>query len=250
MADTVSPARDRLTGPGERGSVSHIGKSLFAVIWLAGIVVCVMAFVWVAEQARQAAIPSIDQLATERLRGLASADLDALMSAVTALGSTPVLGLVAALAIALLAAHRRPAWALFVGVAFVGTLVLNDQLKLLYERPRPAFDWAEVRPEYSFPSGHAMNATVVYLAIAIVVWRHRGWRAGLVAGAVALPLVVAVSISRVYLGVHWLTDVVGGLLAGLLWLAFAATVIAAASDRWQPDISRGRGRTSREIEDA
>jgi undecaprenyl-diphosphatase len=220
--------------------VSNPAKSAVAVAGLAGAA-CVIAFVWVAELARQTAIPELDSMMTDRLRALASPNLEALMSAVTSLGSTLVLAVVAALAIGLLAARRRPVWALFVGVAFVGSLALNDGLKLLYERPRPAFDWAEVRPEYSFPSGHAMNATVLYLAIAIVVWAHWGWRAGLAAGALALCLAVAVSTSRVYLGVHWLTDVAGGLLAGIAWLVAATAAFIVASDRWERGTSYAPG---------
>ena len=100
------------------------------------------------------------------------------MDAATFLGSSPVLAAVVGLAVVLLLVRRRRAEAAFLVVAFVGSLVLNDWLKALFQRPRPGFDWAEVWPETGFPSGHSMNSFVVYLAIALVIWRLGGRRVG------------------------------------------------------------------------
>ena len=194
-------------------------------------VVTLVAFVAIAEVARQPGIPPLDAWGTARLHELANPSLDLLMSAVTSLGSTLVLASVAGLAIVLLLAGGRGVPAAFVAVALVGSLVLNDGLKLVYQRARPAFDWAEHRPEYSFPSGHAMNAFVLYVAIGLVVWWLWGRRAGVAAMALAVALAVAVASSRVYLGVHWLTDVIGGVVAGILWLLVAGAAFAAAVRR-------------------
>ena len=108
--------------------------------------------------------------------------------------------------------------AVFLVVALVGSLVLNDMLKASSSDPGPASTGRRSRPETSFPSGHAMNSFVVYVAIALVIWRLRGRRAGSLALALAIVLSVSVGISRIYLGAHWLTDVIGAYLAGALWL--------------------------------
>ena len=179
---------------------------------------CLVGFGVIARLVSQPGIPPIDTATTAFLHGLASPTLDALMSTVTFLGSSPMLEAVVGLAVVLLVVRRRRVEAVFVVIAFVGTLVLNDILKLLVQRPRPGFDWAEVWPETGFPSGHSMNSVVVYLAIALVIWRLGGRRAGIVAFVLAAVLTGSVGISRIYLGAHWLSDVIGGYLAGALWL--------------------------------
>jgi undecaprenyl-diphosphatase len=151
------------------------------------------------------------------------------MAATTVLGSSPVLAAVVGLAVVILVVRRRRVEAAFIVIAFVGTLVLNDWLKLLVQRPRPGFDWAEVWPETGFPSGHSMNSFVVYLAIALVIWQLGGRRAGMVALVLAIVLAVSVGISRIYLGAHWLSDVIGGYLAGALWLLLLAAAWALVS---------------------
>ena len=200
------------------------------VIWVAvAFLVCLIGFGVIAWLVSQPVIPPIDTATTDFLHGLANPTLDALMIAVTDLGSSVVLAAVVGLAAVLLVVRRRRPEALFIVVALVGTLVLNDWLKVLFQRPRPGFDWAEVPPEFSFPSGHSMNSFVVYVAIALVIWRLEGRRVGIVALALAILLAVSVGISRVYLGAHWLSDVIGGYLAGALWLLFLVAASAVVS---------------------
>ena len=124
-------------------------------------VVCLGGLTAMAWLVSQPGIPPVDTAATSFLHGLASPTLDALMTALTGLGSSVVLAAIAGLAAVLLVARRRRAEAVFVALALVGALLLSDAIKLVVHRPRPGFDWAEVWPEYSFPSGHAMHSFVV-----------------------------------------------------------------------------------------
>ena len=140
------------------------------------------------------------------------------MNAATFMGSSPVLAVFVGLAVVVLVPRGRRLEAAFLVVALVGSLVLDDWLKALVQRPRPGFEWAEIWPETSFPSGHSMDSFVVYLAIALVIGRLGGRRVGSVALVLAIVLVVSVGVSRIYLGAHWLSDVIGGYLAGALWL--------------------------------
>lgn len=195
---------------------------------LVAFAACLVAFAALSEVIRQPGIPAIDTSSTTVLHDLASPSLDTLMSGVTGLGSTLVLAALAGLATLILAVRGHRAQALFVTVTLVASLVLNHALKLLFGRPRPALDWAEVRPEHAFPSGHAMNSLVLYVALALIAWQLWGRRAGIAAMALSLVLAMAIGASRVYLGVHWLTDVVGGFLAGTLLLLVLAAVFAGA----------------------
>jgi undecaprenyl-diphosphatase len=191
--------------------------------------VCLIGFGLIAWLVSQPGIPPMDTATTAFLHGLANPTLDALMDATTLLGSSPVLAAVVGLAVVHRVVRRRRVEAAFTVIALVGTLVLNDILKLLIQRPRPGFDWAEVWPETSFPSGHSMNSFVVYLAIALVIWRLAGRQAGIVAVVFAVVLAVGVGISRIYLGAHWLSDVIGGYLAGALWLLVLGAAWALVS---------------------
>jgi undecaprenyl-diphosphatase len=108
-------------------------------------------------------------------------------------------------------------------------------MKLFFARPRPQLPYAHVLPDYSFPSGHTMNAVIFYGGVALLLWSVYGRRAGLAAVVVATVLAIGVGISRIYLGYHYLTDVVGGILAGLAWL-----VVVSAAFRARPTWQRWR----------
>jgi undecaprenyl-diphosphatase len=108
----------------------------------------------------------------------------------------------------------------------------NDALKAVYQRARPAeLEGVLGVQVFSFPSGHAMAAGAVYFMLALVAWRElRGWIRW---AAIGLCLVISlcVAFSRVYLGVHYPTDVLGGLLAGVLWADVVVLAWRAAAQR-------------------
>jgi len=205
--------------------------------------VCLVGFGAIAWLVGQPRIPLIDTASADFLHGFASPTLDTLMAAVTSLGSTVVLASVAGLAAVLLALRRQHLEAALVTLALVGTLVLNDALKGIFQRPRPGIAWAEVQPGFGFPSGHAMNSFVVYVALALVAWWLAGRRVGVAALALAIILAVGIGISRIYLGAHWLTDVGGGYLAGALWLL---CLVAASTSLWWLRRDRRSGAVGRD----
>ena len=132
-------------------------------------------------------------------------------------------------------ARHRPDLALQLFVVDLGTLVLTPLLKVLYERPRPDL-WTH-RGQYAwsaFPSGHAMIGIAVFGTIAILAYRERGllWPAFVLATLLAISLY-----SRMYLGVHWPTDVLGGAAIGAVWLAFTLVAFRSSS----PNIDENGG---------
>jgi undecaprenyl-diphosphatase len=132
--------------------------------------------------------------------------------------NTVVMPLLAIACLWLWVVRKRADLALHLFVVDFGTFLLTPLLKIMYERARPEL-WPH-RGQYawsSFPSGHAMIGVAVFATIAVLAYRERGLRWP----ALALAALLAISLySRVDLGVHWPTDVVGGAAVGLVWLAF------------------------------
>ena len=128
-----------------------------------------------------------------------------------------LLPIIAAFSLWLWRRKRRPDLALHLMVVVTGSLILNAVLKDLYDRPRPEL-WPH-RGQYqwaSYPSGHAIVGVSVMFTIAIMLYRERGW----IWPTAAAFCVLALNLySRLYLGVHWPTDLAGGLLLGVVWLA-------------------------------
>jgi undecaprenyl-diphosphatase len=123
--------------------------------------------------------------------------------------------------------HKYSAGLLLVSTA--GGMGLSKILKIGFSRPRPhIFEWGQQVSSWSFPSGHAMSATVVYVTVAYLAARLQKTRwarlATLVAAAV---MVAAICFSRLYLGVHYPSDVVAGVIVGLSWAAFCMATLEA-----------------------
>ena len=157
-----------------------------------------------------------------------------LAQAVTLLGD-PVGITIAAISLALLLWWRgQVRLALYVVAARTGALVLSQGLKHLVDRARPVFDVpvAEALGP-SFPSGHALGSSVFWTTCAVLLAPRVRWPRLLLAGAVLVAVLVAAS--RVLLGVHFLSDVSGGLLLGLGWAAVCTAVfVLERAERGKP----------------
>ena len=170
----------------------------------------------------------------------------AVSDAISLLGS-PVTLTIVGLGMGLLLAARRQ-WIVLAGwlAAFVGGGLLGVVLKLVIHRPRPPYAATFLQHySWSFPSGHAMGSLIGYGMLAYVLallWIHsRGGQIAVVLGAAVL--VVAVGLSRLYLGVHYFSDVVGGYAAGVLWLSACISGVEVAR-RWGaplPPAARSKG---------
>jgi undecaprenyl-diphosphatase len=145
----------------------------------------------------------------------------------TALGGTTVLTLVSILAVGYFATVRKYRTALFVAAATSGGAILSSLLKMGFARPRPnlVVHLVDVSSA-SFPSGHAMNSAITYLTLGAVLARAEpSHRKTVYILSVSITLTLLIGISRVYLGVHWPTDVIAGWAVGASW-ALLCWVIA------------------------
>ena len=147
---------------------------------------------------------------------------------ITALGGMAVLFLVSFTVVSFLWTLTRRRMAIYMLVAVIGALAISSVLKVGYARPRP-----DLVPHgshvytHSFPSGHAMMAAATYLTLGLLAARlvtNRYLQVLVVSLAIAITL--AVGVSRVYLGVHWPSDVLAGWALGTLW-ALVCWVAAA-----------------------
>jgi len=153
---------------------------------------------------------------------------------VTALGSLAVLGLLVLLAGAVMACLERWGEAVLLLVGAGGGLAISQGLKALFVRERPDLAYRAVEAvNASFPSGHAMLSAVVFLTLGALGARfseRRRLKALALSAAVGLSLLVGVS--RIYLGVHWASDVLAGWCLGAAW-AMACWLAALAWTRWR-----------------
>lgn len=97
----------------------------------------------------------------------------------------------------------------------------NSLLKRIYARPRPPFEHLVVETSYSFPSGHTMSSVVLYSLFVYFLWQSKLAKVWKIIGTVlAVLLIISISFSRIYLGVHYASDVLGGLLLGGFIVSF------------------------------
>ncbi|OLF12630.1 hypothetical protein BU204_28610 [Actinophytocola xanthii] len=142
------------------------------------------------------------------------------MKVVSTIGSAWVLTPVAVVVTLVLALRGPRSDALLVGLVTLGVLVLGPLLKLIIERPRPVDDRLVLVDSWAYPSGHSLTSMAVVGVLTVLAVRHlRARPARVAAVVVGAALVAAVGLSRVYLGVHWPTDVLAGWLMGAMWLA-------------------------------
>lgn len=164
-----------------------------------------------------------------------------LMLALDDLHSNTGVALMAVIAAAVLVRRRQAAWLPVLASSVGGGLLLNVLVKHTFQRARPVWDDALLTLHtYSFPSGHTAGATVWWGFFTVLVFAHRPalhWRAATI--VVAIGMVSLTALSRVYLGVHHLSDVLAAAAEGCAWLVLC--FMASASPRRTHDRTDGVG---------
>lgn len=191
------------------------------------------AFLELAEnlRANNAAMLGLDHAVHDWVRSLYGTGATRLFVTFTTIGSPISLGLIFVVVEIVLLIRKRFRWAAYLFVTSFGGGLLNLELKRYFARSRPELSEALRQASgYSFPSGHAMGSAVVFSALAYLAVRSlKSWRARSAVIALAISLIAAVSVSRVYLGVHWTSDIAAGVSAGVIW--FGATTVAYEATR-------------------
>lgn len=186
---------------------------------------------WMNDRLTRPAVVAFDLGVQGWVHGLNSPHLTRVMLALTWIGSIRIFAssLAVVLLFLFLSGHRH-ATAVLAG-AMGGAMVLNETLKLHFHRPRPVVPWS-IGDEhtFSFPSGHSLFSCVLYGTLAYLALNRRTSmrrRMSVLVPAVLLP--GAIGLSRIYLGMHFPTDVLAGYGTGLLWLGGVILIDQAAS---------------------
>ncbi len=177
---------------------------------------------WLADAAREHDGPSrLDPVAAAEVLRIRTPTLTGLAQALTLAGSEVVVAALAAAALLWLVVRREPGRAAVVVTAIGGSAFLTVAVKMLVGRHRPgAVDrLGTLDTSYSFPSGHTLSSAVLLAVLVWLLWpaTSRLARGGLVATAGVLA--VGIGASRLYLGYHWLTDVIASGLVAVAWLS-------------------------------
>lgn len=164
-----------------------------------------------------------DRIIIDSIQGLESTVLTNVMKFFTFIGSAPfviVLSLFLLFFLYKVLHHRLEL--ILVVAAITGSAILNGILKNFFQRVRPDFHRLIEIEGYSFPSGHAMNAFTVYGIISFLLWRHiSSWLGRWTLIFVSVVMILAIGFSRIYLGVHYPSDIMGGYFASGFWITTA-----------------------------
>jgi membrane-associated phospholipid phosphatase len=182
-------------------------------------VAALFVFGWLSEEMLEGDTQKLDMFVRTSVHQHATHGLTRLMQGFSFLGSV---GTVSSLCLVILAAllySRRMRMAALLGINMIGMAALDEALKLSFHRPRPVAFFGPTPSSYSFPSGHAFGALCFYgVLAAILAPRVRGRIAKWAIWSAAVFLIAMIGFSRIYLGVHYPSDVIAGYAAGAVWV--------------------------------
>ena len=178
-------------------------------------------FGWLAEEMMEGDTARFDSTITSIMHEHATARLTTVMKALTMLGSSVVMTPLAILTLAFCYLRREFHALKTLGATFGGALLLEFSLKLAFHRPRPApfFD-LPTPASFSFPSGHALFSFCFFAGLAALLSpRLASQKAKLGLWSIAIVLILGIGLSRIYLGVHYPSDVLAGYAVAIVWVA-------------------------------
>ena len=187
---------------------------------LACAVLALIFFSWLAEEVFEGETNHFDLSVRAFIHQYSSAGLTKWMQGVTFLGSPYVLFSLFTICCAGFLLAKWPRGAAWLAVGVSGSVVLDTSLKLLFHRVRPVPFFGPLPHSYSFPSGHALSSFCFYGILAgLLDTRIRSLAVRVSIWIAAALLVLAIGVSRIYLGVHYPTDVIAGYVAAAVWVS-------------------------------
>jgi undecaprenyl-diphosphatase len=182
-------------------------------------VAAMVLFAWLAQEVLKADTVQFDTVIRTAVHQLSSPVLTRIMEAFSFLGEAAVLVVMSALTIILLSCFRQAREAALLAVTMLGAAGLDAALKYVFHRQRPVPFFGISPRSYSFPSGHALASFCFYATVALILSAHVRRRSlRLSIWIAALLLIAMIGFSRVYLGVHYPSDVIAGYCAAVLWV--------------------------------
>jgi undecaprenyl-diphosphatase len=206
---------------------AFVRMEVVLVAAFAVIAAAVLAFVGIADEMSEGEAHGFDMAVLEWLHPdpanpadpLGPFWLDHAAADLTSLGSVAILAAITLLVGGYLTLHRKWVEAAIVGIAFAGGLAISQSLKQVFGRERPPEDYRATEIlNASFPSGHALLSAVVFLTLgAMLAQAITGRTTRIYVMSAAIALMLLVGVTRIYLGVHWASDVLAGWAAGAAW---------------------------------
>jgi undecaprenyl-diphosphatase len=202
---------------------------IFIVLGSALALAAMWTFVEIAGQVRQGTTQAFDVAVLRYIEQHQTPFLDRAAIEVTFLGTGVIVMAIVLVSGMFLWLTKHKHSALLLIVATVGAILINGVLKAGFDRPRPqVFEWGQHTVSSSFPSGHAMSAATVYMTVAYLAARLQRRRISRVLTLIAATIVVVlIAVSRLYLGVHYPTDVAAGVVMGVAWAALCMAMLEA-----------------------
>ncbi len=201
----------------------------------------VMGFTYLGQEVHETATTTTDQRLLRRVADTTRRWPLALSETVSLFGTAPMVVVITAVVGASIARHGRWFDIALLIAAMIGAVLLSPLTKHLISRARPTAFFRTSATGYSFPSGHTLNATCLALALGFILWRFPWHRTLKIVWTLALVAYAAcVGASRIVLGVHYPTDVLGGFLLGAAWTTLLMTVVLGA-ERWRAARQEGSG---------
>jgi len=193
--------------------------SLSLLLGLTAAISVLVFLAWLTDEVLEGGTRAFDEAIRRAIHQIASPTLTTLMRGISFLGSTQFLFVATTVIVIWFIFRRWKREAILLAITMIGASLLNITLKLAFKRvrPEPFFNLATPK-SFSFPSGHSLASFCFFGALAVILNARIGSRRlRLVISVTAAVLVLLIGISRIYLGVHYPTDVIAGFCAALIW---------------------------------
>jgi membrane-associated phospholipid phosphatase len=224
--------------PPSKAKPNQFALGIFLFASLAAAVGALILFGWLAEEVMEGDTSQFDAAIRGAIHNHATPLLTTAMQVFSFLGSVGWVTSIGVLVVCACFYFKRRRMAAFLAIAVVGAGTLDYVLKLTFRRPRPLAFFGTSPSSFSFPSGHALGSFCFYGILAAVLSdRMVGRKARFLIWLAAALLVGLIGLSRIYLGVHYPSDVIAGYLAGAMWVTAVTIVDKILLDRREKKIN-------------